>query len=178
MPSVTGGQFDGSNQSVLRNVLSMEEATTRAEQAALFKLIPPTLSKPSSGIRPVYEATSSTNSDPLTLNVHPCKNIVKEAQSFLMTKRTRELNNPSGINKEGIGQFSEAGLSVLKQFCSLGSTRSKVCCEANWLNQLWCSSQDLARIQQALWHQSCTDIILRFSKNLQILHWKDISTVL
>ena len=161
-PSITeGGQIDESNQSVLR--VSMEESTTRAEHAALFNLIPPISSKPSPGICPVYEATSSTNSDPFTLNMRPCESIVKEAQKLLDDEKDKG-NNPSGINIDGIGQFSEAGLSVLKQFCTISSTRSKVCSEANWLNQLRCSSQDLMRIQQALWHQSSTDLILRFGK--------------
>ena len=90
LPSITeGGQIDGLNQSVLR--VSMEEATTRAELAALFNLIPPISNKPSSGIRPVYEATytSSTNSDPLTLNMRPCENIVKEAQKLLDDKKDK-----------------------------------------------------------------------------------------
>ena len=61
-----------------------------------------------------------TKSDPF---MHPCKNIVKEAQKLLDDEKDNG-NNPSGINIEGIGQFSEAGLSVLKQFCTIGSTRS------------------------------------------------------
>lgn len=115
LPSVTeGGQIVGSNQSVL--CVSMEEATTRAELATLFNLIQPISSKPSSGIRPVYEATytSSTNSDPLTLNMRPCENIVKEAQKLLDDEKDTG-NSPSGINIEGIGQFFKAGLSVLKK---------------------------------------------------------------
>ena len=162
LPSVNeGGQIDGSNHSVLR--VSMKEASTRAELAALFNLIPPISSNPSSGIRPVYEDTSLTNSDPFTLNMRPCENIVKEAQKLFDDEKDKG-NKPAGINIEGIGQFSEAGLSVLKQFCTIGSTRSKVCSEANWFNQLRCPSQDLVRIQQVLWHQSSTDIILRFGK--------------
>lgn len=166
-----GGRLDGSNQAAL--CVSMDEATTRAEVAALFNLIPPTSSKPSSGLHPVYDAT--TNSDPFTLNMRPCENVVKEAEK-LLDDETNKGNHPSGINMVGIGQFFEHGLSVLKQFCIIASTRHKVCSEANWLNQLRCSSPDLVRIQEALWHQPATNIILRFGKkSIDVTSFADLA---
>ena len=166
-----GGRRNGSNHAALR--VSMGKASTRAEVAALFNLIPPISSKPSSGLHPVYDAT--TNSDPFTLNMRPCENVVKEAEK-LLDDETNKGNRPSGINIVGIGQFSERGLSVLKQFCTIANTRRKVCSEADWLNQLRCSSPDLVRIQEALWHQPATNIILKFGKkSIDVTSFADLA---
>lgn len=166
-----GGRLDGSNQAALR--VSMDEATARVEVAALFNVIPRISSKLSSDLHPVYDDT--TNSDPFTLNMHPCENVVKEAEK-LPDDEMNEGNHPSGTDIVGIGQFSEHGLSVLKQFCTIANTRHKVCSEANWLNHFRCSSPDLVRIQEALWHQPATNIILRFgNKSFDFTSFADLA---
>ena len=99
--------------------VAMAKAKTRAEEAALFSLVPPVSRRPSTGLHPVYDAIST--SDPFTLSERPCESVVQKAQKVLDDER-KNGRHPWGVNIIGMGQFSEADLSNLKKFCSLAST--------------------------------------------------------
>ena len=148
-------------------------AKTRAEEAALFTLLPPVSRSSASVLQPVYGEVSA--SDPFTLKERPCESVIEKAQMLLADQRKKGLH-PSGVRIGGTGQFSEDGLTILKKFCSLASTKWKVSSEANWLSQLKCSVADLVQIQDALWHHSATTPILRFGrKSIDVASFSELT---
>ena len=97
-------------------------ARTRAEEAALITLLPPVSRSSASVLQPVYGEVSA--SDPFTLNERSCESVIEKAQMLLADQRKKGLH-PSGVRIGGTGQFSEDGLSILKKFCSVASTKWK-----------------------------------------------------
>lgn len=153
--------------------VAIAEAKTRAEEAALFTLLPPVSRSSTSVLQPVYGEMSA--SDPFTLKERPCESVIEKAQTLLVDQR-RNGTHPSGVRICGTGQFSEDGLSILKKFCSLASTKWKVSSEANWLSQLKCSVADLVPIQDALWHHSANTPILRFRrKSIDVTSFSELT---
>lgn len=148
-------------------------AKTRAEEAALFTLLPPVSRSSTSVLQPVYGEMAA--SDPFTLKERPCESVIEKAQMLLVDQRRNGMH-PSGVRICGTGQFSEDGLSILKKFCSLASTKWKVSSEANWLSQLKCSVADLVPIQDALWHHSANTPILRFRrKSIDVTSFSELT---
>ena len=48
--------------------------------------------------------------------------------------------------------------------------------EANWLAELKCSSADLGRLQDALWHHPGNSLILRFGKkSIDVMSFSDLA---
>lgn len=155
---------------------AMAKAKTRAEVAALFSLLPPVSTKCSSttALSPFFGSPSDLH-DPCDLNERPCESLVKKAQELLDSEK-KDGRNPSGIKITGIGQFSEQGLIILKQFCTIADTKHKVSSEANWLAELKCSSADLGRLQDALWHHPGNSLILRFGKkSIDVMSFSDLA---
>ena len=140
----------------------MIKATTRAEVAALFSLIPPVVLRSPCLLQPVYGGKLSL-SDPYSLAEHPCSSDIENARKILNNER-KVGKNPRAIDFQGIGQFSENALSVLTRFCAIADMYRKVSVEANWLSQMKCSSGDLVRLQDALWHHPTTRPILKHGK--------------
>ena len=156
---------------------SMAKATTRAEVAVLHSLIPPVSARPLAAcdLNPVYD-TSLTLDDPFALNERPCESVVERAEDLFSDER-KEGKNPSGIDIKGMGRFSEDSQAVLRQFCTIADTNRKASSEAHWLSQVSCSSEDLVRIQDALWHQSASSIhvVLRFGKkSIDVTSFSDL----
>ena len=102
-------------------------------------------------------------SDPFMLSERPCGSDIDEAQKLLSDEQNAG-RNPSRIEIEGRGRFSETSLSVLKQFCRITETYHKVSSERNWLLGINCSPRDLALIQNALWHHPATKPVLRHER--------------
>ena len=149
---------------------AMAKAKTRAEVAALFSLLPPvsTICSSTTAISPFFGSFSD-------LNERPCETLVKKAQELFDSEK-KDGRNPSGVKITGIGQFSEQGLITLKQFCTIAETKDKVSSEANWLAQLKCSSADLGRLQEALWHHPGNSLILRFGKkSIDVIYFSDLA---
>ena len=81
----------------------MAKATTRAEVAALYSLIPPLPSRSPSALNPFYEKLAF--SDPFSVAERPCEGDIQRAHQILYNER-KAGKNPCGIKIEGIGQFS------------------------------------------------------------------------
>ena len=171
-PDVTEKKED--SDSILHD--AMAKAKTRAEVAALFSLLPPVSTKCSSttALSPYFGSPSDLH-DPCDLNERPCESLVKKAQELFDSEK-KDGRNPSGVKIAGIGQFSEQGLTILKQFCTIADTKHKVSSETNWLAELKCSSADLVRLQEALWHHSGNSLILRFGKkSIDVMSFSDLA---
>ena len=141
--------------------LAMAKATTRGEEAALHSLIPRLASRSPMTLRPVYGKPSSC--DPFSITERPCESDIEKSQKILNNAQ-KAGKNPTGIDIVGKGQFSESALCTLKRFCTLAHTSHKVSAEANWLSQMRCSSGDLMRLQDALWHHPTNRPILKYGK--------------
>lgn len=141
--------------------VAMAKATTRAEVAALFSLIPPVALRSPCLLQPVYGKLSI--SDPYSLDERPCSSDIENARKILNNER-KAGKNPRAIDFQGVGQFSENALSVLTRFCAIADMYRKVSVEANWLSQMKCSPGDLVRLQDALWHNPTTRPILKHGK--------------
>ena len=139
---------------------AMKKATTRAEVAALYHLIPPVSCK-SSKLNPVYDRICT--SDPFCISERPCESDIQKARKLLRDER-KAGKNPSGIEIEVKGEFSENSLSVLQQFCTITATYHKVSSERNWLSGINCCPGDLALLQDALWHHPASIPFLRYEK--------------
>lgn len=139
----------------------MAKATTRAEVAALYSLIPPITSMSPCTLKPVYGKVAFL--DPFSLAERPCESDIKRAQKILNDER-REGKNPTGIEIQGNGQFSENALSILQRFCAITDTYRRVSTEANWLLQMKCSPEDLVQLQDALWHHPGNQPLLKHGK--------------
>lgn len=153
--------------------ISMANATTRAEVAALYSLLPPlsTLCTSTTALHPVFGLPLD---NPFDLDVRPCETVVDRARTLLATEK-RKGTNPSGVKITGMGQFSEEGLAFLKQFCAIADTNRKVSSEANWLAHLKCSSADVGWLQKALWHHSASTVILRHGiKSIDVTSFSDL----
>ena len=116
-------------QTVLQSAIA--NAKTRAEVAALYSMIPPLRS--SSALKAVYGVPSI--SDPFSSAVRPCESDIESAQKLLIDEQ-KAGKNPTGIEIEGLGQFSESALAVLKRFCVIAQMYHKVTSEAKWLSQM------------------------------------------
>ena len=155
---------------------AMAKAKTRAEVAALFSLLPTVSTKCSSttALSPLFGSRSHFH-DPCDLKERPCESLVTKAQALFESEK-KAGRNPSGVKITGIGQFSEEGLTILKQFCVIADTKHKVSSEANSLAQLKCSSADLGRLQEALWHHPGNSVILRFGKkSIDVISFSDLA---
>ena len=139
----------------------MAKVTTRAETAALYNIIPPVTSSSPLQPKPVYGKPSS--SDPFSIAVRPCQSDIEKAQKLLSDERAAG-KNPTGIEIQGHGQFSENALSVLKRFCTIAETSRKVSAEADWLLQMKFSPGDLVQLQDVLWHHPASYPIIRHGK--------------
>lgn len=105
---------------------AVKKATTRAEVAAFYHILPLVACRPSANISPVYGRLST--SDPFSLHERPCENDIKKARKLLSYER-KAGRTPSGIKIEGKGEFSETSLSVLNNFCRIAETYHKVSSE-------------------------------------------------
>ena len=141
--------------------VAMAKATTRAEVAALFSLIPPVALRSPCLLQPVYGNLSL--SDPYSLAERPCSSDTENARKILNNER-KVGKNPRAIDFQGIGQFSENALTVLTRFSAIVDMYRKVSVEANWLSQMKCSPGDLVRLQDALWHHPTTQPTLKHGK--------------
>ena len=126
-------------------------ATSRAEVAALYYLLPQVACRSSAKLNPVYDRLCV--SDPFMLSERPCESDIDEARKLLSDEQNAG-RNPSGIEIEGRGEFSETSLSVLQTISS----------ERNWLLGINCSPGDLALIQNAFWHHPATNPLLRHER--------------
>lgn len=119
--------------------LSTQATSTRAELAALGALIPPVSSITSIQtplhVQEVYN--NPTFVDPFNLAQRPCESVVNRAEKLLRDEQ-RKGNHPTGIAIQSFGQFSEAGLRVIRWFCSVAETKCKVAAEARWISMLRC----------------------------------------
>ena len=169
---------DSSQQPCNPLLSAMTTATTRAEIAALECLIPPVSPARSSiaslpatlgGNKPVFR-------DPFTLVHRPCKAVIEEAEQLFTDERTKG-NNLLGIAIQGLGQFSEKGLSVLKTFSRIISeTKHKVAAEARWFSQLNCTPQEVALLQTFLWNRPTNSAVLRFDhKTIDVIYFCDLA---
>lgn len=122
-------------------------------------MIPPLRS--SSALKAVYGVPSI--SDPFSSTVRPCESDIESAQKLLIDEQ-KAGTNPTGIEIEGLGQFSESALAVLKRFCVIAQMYHKVTSEAKWLSQMKFSPGEVVQLQDALWHHSATSPILRYGK--------------
>ena len=141
---------------------AMAKATTRAEIAALYGLLPP-VSTACTSATALYPVFSSALDNPFDLAVRPCQSLVDKAQTLFGSEK-RKGSNPSGIKIPGMGQFSEKGFAILKKFCAIVDTNCKVSSEADWLAYQKCSSENVAWLQDILWHHSPTTAILTSGK--------------
>lgn len=91
--------------------VAVAKATTRAEVAALFSLIPPIVLRSPCLLQPVYGGKLSL-SDPYSLAKRPCSSDIENARKILNNER-KVGKNPRAIDFQGIGQFSENALSIL-----------------------------------------------------------------
>lgn len=88
-------------------------------------MIPPLRS--SSALKAVSGVPSI--SDPFSSTVRPCESDIESAQKLLIDEQ-KAGTNPTGIEIEGLGQFSESALAVLKRFCVIAQMYHKVTSEA------------------------------------------------
>lgn len=154
------GDFTTSQQTNLQ--LAMAKAcTTRAEVAALHSLIPPLTSRSPLTLKPVYGKPSS--SDPFALVEHPCESDIQKAQKIL-NDEWKAAKNPTGIEIQGEGQFSENALYILKRYCTIAYTHCKVSAEVRWLLQMKCSPGDVVQLQNTLSHHPASSPILKNGK--------------
>lgn len=150
-----------SQQSILQ--VAMAKAKTRAAVAALHSLIPPIASRSLSLLEPVYG--KQLFSDPFSLAEHPCERDIQKANNVLCDER-KAGKKPRGIEIIGIGKFNDNALSILQRFFGIADTYRKVSAEADWLTQMKCSPQDLAQLQDALWHHPASQPILKHGKKM------------
>ena len=138
--------------------VAIAKATTRAEVAALYSLIPKVASRSSSAqLKPVYGNLPIL--DPFSIAECPCESDIQKANKIIHDER-KAGKNPSGIEIQGIRQFAENALPILQRFCAIADTYRQVSAEANWLSQMMCSPGDLVRLQDALWHHPASQPIL------------------
>lgn len=88
---------------------AFNKATSRAEVAALYHLLPPVACRSSAKLNPVYDKLCAY--DPFTLSERPCESDIDRAQKLLREEQNTG-RNPSGVEIEGKGEFSETSLSV------------------------------------------------------------------
>ena len=154
-------QDDSETSQVTTLEVAMAKATTRAEVAALFSLIPPVTLRSPCLLKPVFGKLSLW--DPYSLAARPCSSDVENARKILNNER-KVGKNLRAIDFQGVGQFSENALSVLTRFCAIADMYCKVSVEANWLSKMKCSPGDLVHLQDALWHHPTTQPILKHGK--------------
>lgn len=148
----------------------MSACTTRAELAALHSLLPP-VSSQLSHVKVVHKVSYT---DPFTLMERPSESVINKAGK-LLNQEAKRGNGPCGVQILGLGEFSQDGLTVLKQFSNIANTTNKVKAEAHWLSQTNCTSQELAILQDTLWHQSPTSPILRHGrKTIDVISFCDL----
>ena len=140
---------DSSQQPCTPSSSAMKTATTRAEIAAIKYLIP--LVSPSRSSSASLPAKQGVNkpffTDPFTLIHRPCEAIIKGAEQLLTDERTKG-SNSLGITIQGLGQFSENGLSVLERFAIISEIKHRVAAEARWLSLLNCTNTPLEQANQ------------------------------
>lgn len=147
--------FKGSEQTALQ--LAITRAKTRGELAALYSQIPP-FAGFSSSLKAVYDKPSQ--SDPFSVNERPCESDIQRALKLLSDER-KAGKEPTGIEIEGKGQFSERALSILRRFCMITDVCRKVSSEAMWLSQMKFLPVERILLENALWHTSATSPIVR-----------------
>ena len=104
----------------------------------------------------------------------PCEAVVKAAEK-LLTDDSKKGNHPSGITIQGLGQFSERGLAILRKFSVISDTKHRIAAEACWLNQINCTTQQLAALQDVLWNRPTTSVVFRCDhKAIDVLSFWDI----
>ena len=82
--------------------VTIAEAKTRAEEAALFTLLPPMSRSSASVLQPVYGEMPA--SDCYTPKEHPCESVIEKAQMLLVDHRKKKEYLHLIV---GIGQFSK-----------------------------------------------------------------------
>ena len=140
---------------------AFNKATSRAEVAAFYHFLPTVVSRPSANLKPVYGRLCTCN--PFALSERPCEGDIIKAQKLLREEQNAG-RNPSGIDIEGAGEFSETSFSILQQFCRITETYYKANSERNWLLGVDCSPKDLALLQDALWYHPASNPFLRYER--------------
>ncbi len=161
----------------LSHAISTQASLTRAELAALGALIPPVSSTTSiqTPLHVQVDYNNPTFVDPFNLAQRPCESVVDRAEKLLRDER-RKGNHPSGIVIQSFGQFSEAGLRVIRWFCTVAETKCKVAAEARWLPMVKCKPMELTLLQDVLWNQPQTNTILRFDhKSIDVISFCDLA---
>lgn len=153
--------------------VAIAKATTRAEVAALYTLIPKIASRSlSAQLKPVYG--NPPISDPFSIAERPCESDIQKANKIIHDER-KAGRNPSGVEIQGIGQFAENALPILQRFCAIADTYHRVSAEADWLSQMMCSPGDLVQLQDALWHHPASQPILKHgNKRLDTTSFSDL----
>jgi hypothetical protein len=83
--------------------------------------------------------------------------------------------NATGICINGVGDFNEQSLSILKKFCNIAETNKKVSAEANWLAQVDCSFSEMVNLDNVLWHTSPNHPIVSLgNKFIDVLSFSDL----
>ena len=165
------GNSKASQQTSLQ--VAIAKATTRAEVAALYTLIPKIASRSlSAQLKPVYG--NPPISDPFSIAERPCESDIQKANKIIHDER-KAGRNPSGVEIQGIGQFAENALPILQRFCAIADTYHRVSAEADWLSQMMCSPGDLVQLQDALWHHPASQPILKHgNKRLDTTSFSDL----
>ena len=156
---------------------ALSKASTRAELAALYMLIPP-LSSISSLPTSLHAQVAYSHLpfiDPFSLVRRPCEAVVTAAEKILSEER-RKGNHPSGVMIKGFGQFTEEGLRTLQRFCEIPETKHKIAAEARWLSGLNCTLRELTVLQSVLWNRPTTSSVLRFGpKSIDVISFCDLA---
>lgn len=136
--------------------IALGKAKTRAEDAALYSIIPP-LCRALCALKVVFGKPSSC--DPFSIAERPCESDIQRAKKLLHEEQ-KTGKNPTGVEFEGLGQFSENAIRILTDFCKITETHHKVSAKANWLLQMKFTPRHLVQLQDVLWHHSSTRPIL------------------
>lgn len=83
--------------------IALGKAKTRAEDAALYSIIPP-LCRALCALKVVFGKPSSC--DPFSIAERPCESDIQRAKKLLHEEQ-KTGKNPTGVEFEGLGQFSE-----------------------------------------------------------------------
>ena len=151
---------------------TMCSASTRAEIAALASVVPPVASN--SGFLTLALDSHLVFTNPFRISQRPCRALITQAETLLADERKKG-NDAFGVVINGVGQFSEQGLRILKKFCAISETQHNVNAEARWLAQLNCTQRELGLLQAVLWNKPArSPILVCDHKAIDVLSFSDL----
>lgn len=151
---------------------AMCSASTRAEIAALASVVPPVASN--SGFLTLALDSHLVFTNPFRISQRPCRAVITQAETLLADERKKG-NDAFGVVINGVGQFSEQGLRILKKFCAISETQHNVNAEARWLAQLNCTQRELGLLQAVLWNKPArSPILVCDHKAIEVLSFSDL----